>query len=326
MKRGQALLMLAAIRMLFASGCSDAATHSVTLTQAIRTGATGSATGTGATGSASAPVHHAAVHAHRVRTPSDQPALRSSAVLVLDATHSSVLISRRADVATPIASITKLMTALVVLDAGQPLDERIQITQDDRGGGRGAYSRLAIGTILSRGDLIHLALMSSENRAAHALARSFPGGLPAFMQAMNAKAGALGMTHTRFVDPAGLSSQNVASPEDLSRLVMAASANPTVRQYSTDAGYAVRVGRRTVEFRNTDSLVSSPTWTIIVQKTGYITEAGKCLVMQAVIEGRTVVIVLLDSFGKYTRLADARRIKKWMEATLGASHTMATKA
>jgi D-alanyl-D-alanine endopeptidase (penicillin-binding protein 7) len=158
--------------------------------------------------------------------------------------------------------------------------------------------------------------MSSENRAAHALGRSFPGGLPAFVQAMNAQAMLLGMVHTRFVDPAGLSSENVASSEDLSKLVIAASENPTIRRYSTDKAYAVRAGRRMIDFRNTDSLVLNPTWNIIVQKTGYIAEAGKCLVMQAVIEGRTVVIVLLDSFGKYTRVADAKRIKKWVEATL----------
>jgi D-alanyl-D-alanine endopeptidase (penicillin-binding protein 7) len=216
----------------------------------------------------------------------------------------------------PIASITKLMTALVVLGAQQPLDERIEITRDDLRGGKGSHSRLAAGTILTRGELVHLALMSSENRAAHALGRSFPGGLPAFVQAMNTQAKLLGMIHTRFVDPAGLSSENVASSEDLSKLVIAASENPTIREYSTDRAFAVRAGRHTIDFRNTDSLVSNPAWNIIVQKTGYIAEAGKCLVMQAVIEGRTVVIILLDSFGKYTRVADAKRIKKWVEATL----------
>jgi D-alanyl-D-alanine endopeptidase (penicillin-binding protein 7) len=250
------------------------------------------------------------------RVRSNDPNLRSSSVLVLDQTHSSVLYSRRADVAMPIASITKLMTALVVLGAAQPLDERIEITRDDLRGGKGSHSRLAAGTALTRGELIHLALMSSENRAAHALGRSFPGGVPAFVQAMNAQATLLGMIHTRFVDPAGLSSENVASSEDLSKLVIAASENPTIREYSTDKAFAVRAGRHTIDFRNTDSLVSNPAWNIIVQKTGYITEAGKCLVMQAVIEGRTVVIVLLDSFGKYTRVADAKRIKKWVEATL----------
>jgi serine-type D-Ala-D-Ala endopeptidase (penicillin-binding protein 7) len=260
--------------------------------------------------------HFAAAHGRKV--PGDDPDLRSSSVFILDATHSSVLYSRHADVAMPIASITKLMTALVVLQARQSLDESIEITREDIPVGKGAYSRLTPGTKLSRGDLLHLALMSSENRAAHALGRHYPGGITAFVQAMNAQAVALGMTHTRFVDPAGLSSENVASPEDLSKLVMAASQNAVIREYSTDKGYAVRAGRRTLDFRNTDSLVSNPTWNIIVQKTGYISEAGKCLVMQAIIEGRTVVIVLLDSFGKYTRVADAKRIKKWMEWRLSA--------
>jgi D-alanyl-D-alanine endopeptidase (penicillin-binding protein 7) len=161
---------------------------------------------------------------------------------------------------------------------------------------------------------MHLALMSSENRAAHALGNNYPGGMTAMVRDMNAKAAALGMTSTRFVDPTGLSSQNVASPEDLSKLVVAASHNPVIREYSTDRRYSVRVGRRPLEFRNTDNLVANPGWNILVQKTGYIVEAGKCLVMEAVIQGRSVVIVLLDSFGKYTRVADAKRIKTWMEA------------
>jgi D-alanyl-D-alanine endopeptidase (penicillin-binding protein 7) len=254
-------------------------------------------------------------HAHRSTL--DEPDLRSSSVFILDATHASVLYARHADVPMPIASITKLMTALVVLQAGQSLDEPLDISREDIFAGRGAFSRLTPGTRLTRGDLIHLALMSSENRAAHTLARHYPGGLTAFVRAMNAQATALGMTHTRFVDPAGLSSENVASPEDLSKLVLAASQNALICEYSTDRGYAVRAGRRMLEFRNTDSLVSNPAWNIVVQKTGYISEAGKCLVMQAIIEGRSVVIVLLDSFGKYTRVADAKRIKKWMEWRLG---------
>jgi D-alanyl-D-alanine endopeptidase (penicillin-binding protein 7) len=256
-------------------------------------------------------------NAHGRKATWHEPDLRSSSVYILDATHSSVLYERRADLAMPIASITKLMTALVVLQAGQSLDESIQITRDDIFHGKGAYSRLTPGTTLPRGDLIHLALMSSENRAAYALGRHYPGGIPAFVQAMNARAQVLGMSRTHFVDPAGLSSSNVASPQDLAKLVMAASQNSIIREYSTDKGYAVRAGRRMIDFRNTDSLVSNPTWKIIVQKTGYINEAGKCLVMQAVIEERTVVIVLLDSFGKYTRVADAKRIKKWMEWRLG---------
>ena len=258
----------------------------------------------------------AAHHTRRVRMTADEPGLRSASALVIDETHASILYSRNADVAAPIASITKLLTALVVADAKLPLDEPIEVTKDDRSLHKGAFSRLAIGSTLSRGDLIHLALMASENRAAHALGRTYPGGLEAFVAAMNAKAKALGMTHSRFVDPAGLSSDNVASPEDLARLVVAASHDPTIREFSTDRRYAVAVGRHKIEFRNTNSLVGNPTWDIVVQKTGYINEAGKCLVMQAVIDDRTVVMVLLNSYGRYTRVADAVRIRRWMEAKL----------
>jgi D-alanyl-D-alanine endopeptidase (penicillin-binding protein 7) len=271
------------------------------------------------TASTSTPVHHRH-HAHRQASRTslslDEPALRSSAALVLDETHSTVLYSRHADVAMPIASISKLVTALTVADANQPMDEVIEITDEDRAIGKGAFSRLTVGTRLTRGDLFHLALMASENRAAHALARNYPGGMAAFMPAMNAKAKELGMTSSHFVEPTGLSSDNVASPEDLSKLVMAASKNATIRECSTDPGYDVRIGRRIIGFHNTNSLVKNPTWDIVVQKTGYIEEAGRCLVMQTVIEGRTIVIVLLNSFGKQTRVADATRVRKWMEAKL----------
>ena len=243
------------------------------------------------------------------------PKLKSSSVLVVDQSDSSVLLSRHSDVPAPIASITKLMTALVVVDAKQPLNEPLEITDAERDLPKAGFSRLTVGTVLTRGDLMHLALMSSENRAAHALGNNYPGGMPAMVRAMNEKAAELGMTTAHFVDPTGLSSENVASPEDLSKLVIAASRNPIIREYSTDRHYAVHVHRHLVEFRNTDNLVANPTWNIIVQKTGYIAEAGRCLVMEAVIEGRNVVIVLLDSFGKYTRVADAKRVKSWMEAS-----------
>jgi D-alanyl-D-alanine endopeptidase (penicillin-binding protein 7) len=252
---------------------------------------------------------------HAVASPIRDPKLKSSSVLVIDQSDSSVLYSRNSDVPMPIASITKLMTALVVLDAKQPLDEPIQITDADRDLPKSSVSRLTVGTTLTRGDLMHLALMASENRAAHALGSNYPGGLPAMVAAMNAKAAELGMTNSHFVDPTGLSSQNVASPEDLSKLVIAASHNSTIREFSTDRRYAVKVRRHMVEYRNTDNLVANPTWNIVVQKTGYIAEAGKCLVLAAVIEGRSIVIVLLDSLGKYTRVADAKRIKTWMEAS-----------
>ncbi len=246
--------------------------------------------------------------------PALEPKLKSSSVFVVDQTASAVLLSRHSDVAAPIASITKLMTALVVLDAKQPLDQPLTITQAETDLPRGGGSRLSVGTVLTRGDLMHLALMSSENRAAHALGVNYPGGLPAMIRAMNAKAVALGMTSAHFVDPTGLSSDNVASPADLSKLVIAASKNARIREYSTDPSYAVRVRHHLVEFHNTDNLVKNPTWNIIVQKTGYISEAGKCLVMEAVIDGRNVVIVLLDSAGRLTRVADAKRVKSWMEA------------
>jgi serine-type D-Ala-D-Ala endopeptidase (penicillin-binding protein 7) len=252
---------------------------------------------------------------HAAASPIRDPKLKSSSVLVIDQSDSSVLYSRHSDVPMPIASITKLMTALVVLEARQPLDEPIRITAADRDLPKCAGSRLAVGTTLSRGDLMHLALMSSENRAAQALGSNYPGGMAAMVTAMNVKAASLGMTNSHFVDPTGLSSENIASPEDLSKLVIAAAHDPVIREYSTDKHYAVTVGRHRVEFRNTDNLVANPTWNIIVQKTGYIAKAGKCLVMAAVIEGRSVVIVLLDSFGKYTRVADAKRIKTWMEAS-----------
>jgi len=247
--------------------------------------------------------------------PAPTPKLKSNSVLIIDSSDSSILYSRHSDVAAPIASITKLMTALVVLDAKQPLDEPLEITEAERDLPKAGFSRLTIGTVLTRGDLMHLALMSSENRAAHALGSNYPGGLKALVGAMNAKAAALGMTSAHFVDPTGLSSENVASPEDLSKLVIAASQNATIREYSTDKRYAVRVHRHLVEYRNTDNLVANPTWNIVVQKTGYIAEAGKCLVMEAVIKGRNVVIVLLDSLGKYTRVADAKRVKSWMETS-----------
>ncbi|MDB6085147.1 MAG: hypothetical protein JWN43_3028 [Gammaproteobacteria bacterium] len=243
------------------------------------------------------------------------PKLKSNSVLIVDQSDSSVLYARHSDVAAPIASITKLMTALVVLDAKQPLDQPLEITGAETDLPRGGFSRLSVGTVLTRGDLMHLALMSSENRAAHALGVNYPGGVPALVAAMNAKATVLGMVSARFVDPTGLSSDNVASPEDLSKLVLAASHYARIREYSTDKHYTVRVHKHLVEFHNTDNLVANPAWNIIVQKTGYIAEAGKCLVMEAVIEGRNVIIVLLDSAGRLTRVADAKRVKSWMEAT-----------
>jgi D-alanyl-D-alanine endopeptidase (penicillin-binding protein 7) len=250
-----------------------------------------------------------------------QPQLHSTAFYILDESDSSVLAARHEHVPMPIASITKLMTSLVVLEAGQPMDEMLTITADDVRGTAGSRSRLAPGARLSRGNLLHLALMSSENRAAHALCRNYPDGTSACVRAMNDKAAALGMPSARFVEPTGLSSQNVASPEDLSKLVLAAAENPTIREYSTDPTHTVYVNRRTLEYHSTNRLVSNPSWQVNVQKTGYISEAGRCLVMQTVIDGRQVVIVLLNSLGKLTRIADATRVRDWMESLYLADAT-----
>lgn len=255
--------------------------------------------------------------ARSLRVPVAKLNVKSSAVMIIDAEDSSVLYSKRADVAMPIASISKLMTALVVLEGGQSMDEYLEITEEDRDTEKGTTSRLMSGTELTRRDLLHLALMASENRAAHALGRNYPGGLDAFVVAMNAKARKLGMASAHFAEPTGLSSQNVSSAADLIKLVTAASHNPTIREYSTYQSYAVPVGRQLIEFRNTNSLVSKSDWDIALQKTGYTVDAGRCLVMKALIQDRAVVMVLLHSVGKYTRVADAGRIRKWVENTAG---------
>jgi D-alanyl-D-alanine endopeptidase (penicillin-binding protein 7) len=247
------------------------------------------------------------------RVPST-PELKSTAALVLDGATGEVLFEQKSGLVTPIASITKLMTALVVLDAAQPLDEVVEITKDDRWQGKGAFSRLPVGQKMSRADLLRLALMASENRASHTLARNYPGGMSAFVRRMNAKAKALGMTQTRFEDPSGLSNNNVSSARDLAKLVAAASKVPVIREYSTLHTYDVRLGRNRFTYRNTNLLVGRPDWEINVQKTGFTNDAGECLVMQATIEDRPVVMVFLDSFGKLTRTADARRVRRWMAA------------
>ena len=240
------------------------------------------------------------------------PDLKSTSALVLDASTGDVIYEQQPALVTPIASITKLMTALVVLDAQQPLDETIEITKDDRWTGKGAFSHLPIGQKLTRADLLRLALMASENRASHTLARNYAGGTPAFIRAMNAKAKSLGMTQTKFEDPSGLSNNNVSSARDLAKLVSAASKQPLIREYSTLHSYDVRLGKNRFTFRNTNLLVGRPDWEIHVQKTGFTNDAGECLVMQATIEDRPVTMVFLDSFGKLTRTADARRMRKWM--------------
>jgi D-alanyl-D-alanine endopeptidase (penicillin-binding protein 7) len=254
------------------------------------------------------------------------PEVRSAAALVVDANNGEVLFQRDATRVVPIASLTKLMTALVVLDGLQPLDEVIKITAEDRWKGKGAHSRLPTGAKLTRADLLKLALMASENLAARTLARNYPGGLPEFVRTMNLKAKALGMTRTRFADASGLSNLNVSTARDLAKLVKAASRISVIGDYSTLPYHEVRVGKSMLGYRNTNLLIGKDDWTIHVQKTGFTNDAGQCLVMEAVIDERPVVMVFLNSFGKLTRTADARRIRKWMEtrkmpavATVGAA-------
>ena len=245
------------------------------------------------------------------------PDVRSNIALVIDTAQGRTLYAKHPEKVAPIASITKLMTAMVVLDAHSPLDEAIQIKRADVSTLKHSPSRLPVGARLKRMDLLRLALMSSDNRAAAALARNYPGGTPACLQAMNRKARQIGMLATRFNDPTGLSSGNVSSAADLSKLVLTASEYPLIREASTSASHVVRLpGGRVLEFHNSNRLVSNKTWEIELSKTGYIEEAGRCLVMKSKIAARQVVIVLLDSWGKYTRLGDASRIRKWMEETL----------
>jgi D-alanyl-D-alanine endopeptidase (penicillin-binding protein 7) len=242
----------------------------------------------------------------------DALSLRSSVALVVDKETDEVVFSKNPGAVLPIASITKLMTALVVTDAALPLEEKLTVTQHDVEGTLGSRSRLKVGTELSRGEMLHLALMSSDNRAAHVLGRTYPGGLARFVETMNVKARLLGMLDTRYVEPTGLSSDNQSSAQDLARLVRAASTHPLIREYSTTPEASVPVGPRQVQFRNSNGLVRHPEWDILLQKTGYISAAGRCVVMQAQLAGRQFIMVLLDSAGKYSRIADAERIRRWL--------------
>jgi len=248
-----------------------------------------------------------------LHTTADPLDLRSSVALVIDQDTHEVLFRKNDHAVLPIASLTKLMTGLVISEAHLNMDEKIAITQDDVDTAKGSTSRLAVGTVLSRGDLMHLALMSSENRAAHALGRTFPGGLNVFVSRMNAKAQALGMASTQYVEPTGLSSRNQSSAKDLAVLVAAAYKEPLLRELSTSHGREIEVGHRTLQYNNTNRLVKSPQWDIGVQKTGYISEAGQCLVMQAQVAGRKLIMVFLDSAGKLSRIADAERVRRWVE-------------
>ncbi len=249
--------------------------------------------------------------------------LKSSVALVLDQDTNEVLFSKNSQAVLPIASLTKLMTALVVTEAKLPLEEQITVSQDDVDTEKGSHSRLRVGTTLTRGEMLHLALMASENRAAHALGRYYPGGLDGFVVAMNHKAGELGMVDTRYVEPTGLSSRNQSSARDLATLVNAAYQHQIIRELSTSPEYQVAVGNRQLQFRNTNRLVNNPTWEIGLQKTGYISEAGRCLVMQAQLAGRKLIMVFLDSAGKYSRIGDAERVRKWINEMPAAQTTVA---
>ena len=249
----------------------------------------------------------------------DVLALKSSVAFVMDQDTKEVLFRKNELAVLPIASITKLMTGLLVSEANLSMSEMVTITQNDVDTEKGSSSRLRVGTELSRGELLHLALMSSENRAAHALGRSYPGGLAYFVQLMNQKAKLMGMRDTRFVEPTGLSSKNQSSARDLATLVNVAHADPLLRELSTSIGYEVDVGNKTLQYKNTNRLVKSPDWDIGLQKTGYISEAGQCLVMQARVAGRQLIMVFLDSAGKLSRIADAERVRRWVENSSSSS-------
>ncbi|MFP4889358.1 D-alanyl-D-alanine endopeptidase [Paraburkholderia sp. EG304] len=239
--------------------------------------------------------------------------LRSSVAYVVDQNSGETLFDKNSRAVVPIASISKLMTAMVVLDSKEPMTDQIEVTDEDRDYEKNTGSRLAVGSVLSREDMLHIALMASENRAAAALSRYYPGGRPAFLAAMNAKARQLGMNDTHFENPTGLTSMNVSSARDLVKMVNAAYQYPLIRKFSTDHSYEVYTGKRTLAYNSTNALVRNPTWDIGLQKTGFINEAGECLVMQATIHGRPMILVLLDSSGKYSRFADATRLRTWLD-------------
>jgi D-alanyl-D-alanine endopeptidase (penicillin-binding protein 7) len=255
-----------------------------------------------------------------------QPALKSHSALVVDQQSGEVLLGKNMESTLPIASLTKLMTAIVTLDAELDPDEPVTITKADVDRLRGSHSRLQVGTTLTRDELLHLALMASENRAASAITSSYPGGKDSCVLAMNLKAQLLGMSGTRFEDGTGLSGRNVSTAQDLAKLVQAAHAYPKIRDYTTSTSHQVKIGRRMMRFGNTNNLTRSSHWDIGLSKTGYIAEAGRCLVMQVTLAGRSIIIVLLDSWGKYTRVGDATRIRQWLEFASGRSNAHPTSA
>lgn len=245
----------------------------------------------------------------------DPLALKSNVALVVDQITGQTLFEKNGNIALPIASLTKLMTSLVVVEAKQNLDEVLEISADDIDRLKNSGSRLRVGTQMTRREMLHLALMSSENRAASALGRHYPGGLPAFVKAMNVRAKSLGMLDTHFVEPTGLSSENIASAQDLAKLAAAAYRHPVIREYSTYPRHEVDASGRHLQYLNSNRLVRNSDWEIGLQKTGYIAEAGRCLVMQTRIDDRPVMMIFLDSKGKDSRLGDAGRIRKWLETS-----------
>lgn len=247
------------------------------------------------------------------RVPAAAPALKSSAALVLDQRTGEVLVAKDAEAVAPIASLTKLMTAMVVLDARLDLQEELRVEKADVDTLRHSKSRLPVGTRLTRGEALLMALVASENRAAHLLGRTYPGGMEACVAAMNAKAQALGLQRTHFEETTGLDGRNVATARELAVLADTASRYPTIQDFSTRGEGEIGTGRHRIAFMNTNGLTRNPRWNLGLSKTGYIEEAGKCLVMQTSLAGRALVIVLLDSWGRYTRLGDAARIKQWLE-------------
>ena len=245
--------------------------------------------------------------------------LRSSSAMVLDANSGEVIIDKNADAVVAIASITKLMTAMVILDRGLDLDQRVVLSREDTDALKGTKSRLRSGGTLKRGELLLISLMASENRAAAALGRTYPGGLEALADAMNYKALSLGMADSRFADATGLSPHNVSSARDLVKLVAAAHEYPLIREYSTREYATVRISGRPMNFRNTNGLVRNSQWNIGLSKTGYISEAGRCLVMRVNVASKDLIVVLLDSWGRHSRVGDANRIRKWLETTANAA-------
>ena len=249
--------------------------------------------------------------------------LNSSAVLVIDQSTHEILLGKNDTAVLPIASLTKLMTGLLISESRLPMDEIITIDSADVDRLKNSGSRLAVGSRLSRAEAMHLALMSSENRAAHALGRTYPGGVQAFVRRMNERAVELGMTDTRFVDPTGLSSDNRSSARDLAALATVAYERPMLRDLSTSPSYQVASGRGVLQYRNSNRLVHDESWNIGLQKTGYIREAGRCLVMQVSVAGRQLIMVLLDAAGPAARIGDAERLRRWAESALFSQGLMA---